>query len=77
MIEHFLNISNYGAFVWLSFFITLIVCSGLYLRTKKTLIKYEKEFALELNKLINSEKKAVLKKSKIASQILISQKKTA
>ena len=44
--------------------------------TKKTLKKYESEFAMELTKLSNDEKKAVLEKSKIAKQIFISQNET-
>ena len=76
MINNFINIGSYGIFVWLSFSITIIVCYGFYYRTKKTLKKYEEEFATELNKLTDSEKQVVLAKSKIASEILVSQKKT-
>ena len=76
MITKLINIGSYGIFVWLSFSITIIVCYGFYYKTKKTLKKYEKEFAAELNKLTHSEKQVVLAKSKISSQILVSQKKT-
>tara|TARA_B100000767_G_C19418390_1_gene390919 strand:+ start:138 stop:287 length:150 start_codon:yes stop_codon:yes gene_type:complete len=49
----------------------------MYFRTRKTLKKYEREFAAELEQLSNTEKKAVLEKSKIANQVLVSQKRTA
>ena len=62
--------------MWLSFAITLVACAVFYLRTRKTLKKYESEFAIELKKLSNAEKKAVLEKSKIAKQLFTSQNKT-
>jgi heme exporter protein D len=67
--------NSYGIFVWVSFSITLFSCFFLYLKTKKTLNKYEKEFAAEINKLSEIEKKLVIKKSKVAAQILVSQNK--
>ena len=69
--------NGYGLYVWLVFSITTILCAIVYLKTKKTLTKYEKEFAAELKKLSDAEKKAVLEKSKIAGQILSSQNKIA
>ena len=68
--------NSYGIFVWVSFFFTLFSCSVLYFKTKKTLNKYEKEFAAELNKLSEIERKMVIEKSKVAAQILVSQNKT-
>jgi heme exporter protein CcmD len=68
--------NGYGIFVWLSFFITFLVCGILYYKTYRTLKKYEKEFAKELNKLSELEKKRVLEKSKIASQIFASYNKS-
>jgi heme exporter protein CcmD len=68
--------SGYGIFVWMSFFITFLVCAINYYKTYKTLKKYEKEFARELNKLSESEKKLVLEKSKVASQVLASYNKS-
>ena len=44
-------------FVWLSFGIVLISCLVLYLKTRKTLKKYEKEFLAELKTLSEAEKK--------------------
>jgi|TARA_Y100000992_G_scaffold293883_1_gene253000 heme exporter protein CcmD len=76
MIENFILMNGYGIFVWLSFFITFLVCGILYYKTYRTLKKYEKEFAKELNKLSELEKKRVLEKSKIASQIFASYNKS-
>tara|TARA_B100001029_G_scaffold177366_1_gene181941 strand:+ start:702 stop:935 length:234 start_codon:yes stop_codon:yes gene_type:complete len=76
MIENFILMNGYGIFVWLSFFITFLVCGILYYKTYRTLKKYEKEFAKELNKLSELEKKRVLEKSKIASQVFASYNKS-
>ena len=70
MIINFLSMNGYGSFVWLSFGIVLISCGVLYLKTRKTLKKYEKEFLTELENLTESERKTVLKKSKVVNQIL-------
>ena len=51
MIQNILNMSGYGLFVWGSFAITFIACGLLYYKTHKTLKKYEKEFAREINEL--------------------------
>ena len=51
---------------------TLIV----HYKTKKTLKKYEKEFAKEIEELSAQQKKSVLRNSKIASEILASYNKT-
>ncbi len=64
--------NGYGLYVWLSFSITIFACIIVYYKTYKTLKKYEKEFAKELEKLSVNQKKIVLKKSKIASQVLAS-----
>ncbi len=70
MIINFISMNGYGLFVWLSFGIVLIACTALYLKTRKTLKKYEKEFLTELENLTESERKTVLKKSKVVNQIL-------
>ena len=62
--------NGYGLFVWLSFGIVLISCAIVYIKTKKTLKKYEKEFLFELEALSESERKTVLERSKITNQIL-------
>ncbi len=72
MINNFITMNGYGLYVWLSFSITILACIVVYYKTYKTLKKYEKEFAKELEKLSVNQKKIVLKKSKIASQVLAS-----
>ena len=54
----------------------LFVCLAVFYKTKKTLKKYEKEFATEIQKLSAEQRKIVLDKSKIASQVLSSYSKT-
>ena len=76
MISNFINMNGYGIFVWSSFVITFLVCGVFYYKTKKTLKKYEKEFAKEIEKLSDQQKKSVLRNSKIASKILASYNKT-
>ena len=76
MIQNFLSMNGYGLFVWGSFLITFVACGLLYYRTYKTLKKYEREFAKEINELSSERKKAVIENSKIASQVLSSFSKT-
>ena len=76
MIQNFLSMSGYGLFVWGSFSITFIACGLLYYKTYKTLKKYERDFAKEINELSSERKKAVIENSKIASQVLSSFSKT-
>ena len=77
MILNFFTMNGYGLFVWLSFSITILTCLVIYYKTVKTLKKYEKEFAKELNSLSASRRKLVLEKSKIATQVLASYNKSA
>ena len=67
---------GYGIFVWSSFVLTFIVCGLVYYKTRKTLRKYEREFAKEIEELSIQQKKTVLRNSKIASKILASYNKT-
>ena len=76
MIQNFISMNGYGLFVWLSFAVTFLACAMIYYKTYKTLKKYEKDFAKELNDLSESERKLVLEKSKIASQVLASYNKS-
>ena len=76
MIQNFISMNGYGLFVWASFSITFLVCALVYLRTYKTLKKYEREFAKEINQLSFEQKKTVIENSKIASQVLSSYSKT-
>ena len=76
MINNFINMNGYGIFVWSSFIITFLVCWLVYYKTRKTLKKYEKEFANEIQELSDQQRKTVLSNSKIASKILSSYNKT-
>ena len=67
---------GYGVFVWSSFVITFLVCGIFYYKTRKTLKKYEKEFAKEIENLSAEQKKIVLENSKIASKIFSAYNKT-
>ena len=61
----------------LMFFVLIfLVCGLVFYKTRKTLKKYEKEFAKEIEELSIQQKKTVLKNSKIASKILASYNKT-
>ena len=76
MISDLITMNGYGIFVWSSFVITFLVCGLVYYKTRKTLKKYEKEFAKEIEELSVQQKRTVLKNSKIASKILASYNKT-
>ncbi|RPG94560.1 MAG: heme exporter protein CcmD [Candidatus Pelagibacter sp. TMED263] len=76
MIQKIMFMNGYGVFVWFSFAITFVSCAIIYIKTLRTLKKYENEFAKELNKLSVSERKIVLKKSKVASQVFASYNKS-
>ena len=76
MIQNLISMNGYGTFVWLSFVITFLACGIVYYKTYKTLKKYEKDFAKELNQLSEAERKLVLEKSKVASQFLASYNKS-
>tara|TARA_Y100000591_G_scaffold323678_1_gene341880 strand:- start:870 stop:1103 length:234 start_codon:yes stop_codon:yes gene_type:complete len=67
---------SYGIFVWSSFIITFFVCGVVFFKTRKTLKKYEKEFAKEIEALSVDQKKIVLENSKIASKVFSSYNKT-
>ena len=75
MIVEFLKMGGYGLYVWSSFLIVFTFCTLLYYKTRKTLKKYEKEFAKELDKLPAEHKKRIAKSSKVISSILASQNK--
>ena len=76
MINNLINMNGYGIFVWSSFIVTFLVCGIVYYKTRRTLKKYEKEFAKEIEELTVKQQKAVLKNSKVASRILSSYNKT-
>ncbi len=76
MIFKLISMNGYGLFVWMAFGITILACGFTYLKTYKTLRKYEIEYAKELKQLTAPERKLILKKSKIASQVFTSYKKS-
>jgi len=76
MIQNLLYMNGYGLFVWASFSITFIACAFVFYKTQKTLKKYERDFAKEINDLSAEKRKLVIENSKIASQVLSSYSKT-
>jgi|TARA_B100000780_G_scaffold257917_1_gene208002 heme exporter protein CcmD len=76
MIQNLITMNGYGLYVWLSFSVTILTCTGVYYKTYKTLKKYERDFAKELNKLSSAERKLVLEKSKVATEVLASYNKS-
>ena len=77
IISNFITMNGYGLYIWLSFSIVFISCAAVYLKTKKTLKKYEQEFLSELQALNVEEKNKALENSKIAQQILATSSKTS
>ena len=76
MINDLILMNGYGIFVWSSFILTFLVCGIFYYKTRKTLKKYEEEFAKEISELSVEQKKIVIENSKVASQVLSSYSKT-
>ena len=75
MMSNFITMNGYGLYVWLSFSVVFISCIIVYLKTKKTLKKYENEFLAELQTLTSEEKNKALENSKVARQILATSSK--
>ena len=75
MITEFLTMNGYGLYVWLSFGLVFISCVVFYLKTKKTLRKYENDFLSELHNLSVKEKSKALENSRVAQQILATNSK--
>ena len=76
MINNLILMNGYGIFVWSSFLLTFLVCAIVYYKTLKTLKKYEKEFAKEIEELSTEQKKTVLESSKVAYKVFSSYNKT-
>ena len=76
MISDLFLMNGYGIFVWSSFVLTFLACAIVYYKTRKTLKKYEKEFAKEIENLSVNQKKIVLEKSKVASKVFSTYNKT-
>ena len=67
--------NGYGIYVWSSFLLTFLVCLFLFLKTRKTLKKLEKDFIKEAQSL-SDEQLVDLKRQKVAKEILISHSRT-
>ena len=67
--------NGYGIYVWSSFLLTFLVCLFLFLRTRKTLKKLEKDFIKETQGL-SPEQFEDLKKQKVPKEILASYSKS-
>ena len=67
--------NGYEIYVWSSFLLTLLACLFLFLKTRKTLEKLEKNFVKETQSLSHEELED-LKKQKIIKEILVSHSKT-
>ena len=67
--------NGYGIYVWPSFLLTFLVCLFLFLKTRKTLKKLEKDFVKETQSL-SQQQLEDLKKQKIAKEILVSHSRT-
>jgi heme exporter protein D len=76
MIQNFITMNGYGLFVWLSFVITVFTCAIFYYKTRKTLKKYEKAYVKEIKRLSVPQRKLVLEKSEVATQLLASYNKS-
>ena len=75
MMSNFITMNGYGLYVWLSFSVVFISCMIVYLKTKKTLKKYDNEFLAELQNLTSEEKNKALENSKVVRQILATSSK--
>ena len=75
MITEFISMNGHGLYVWVSFGIVFISCGAVYLKTKKTLKKYENDFFVELQNLSVEEKNKALENSKVAQQIIAANSK--
>ena len=67
--------NGYGIYVWSSFLLTFLVCLFLFLKTRKTLKKLEKDFIKETQNL-SQQQLEDLKKQRIAKEILVSHSRT-
>jgi heme exporter protein D len=75
MISNFITMGGYGLYVWLSFSIVFISCAVVYIKTKKTLKKYEQDFLTELQALTLEERNKALENSQVVQQILATNSK--
>ena len=66
--------TGHGFYVWSSFLLTTLACLFLFLKTRKSLKKLEKEFIKEAKTLTNKEFEDI-KKQKVVKAILLSYSK--
>ena len=66
---------GHGIYVWSSFLLTFLACLFLFLKTRKTLKKLERDFVKE-TKNLSPKQFEDLKKQKVAKEILISHSRT-
>jgi len=71
---NFFLMNGHGIYVWSSFLLTFSVCLFLFLKTRKTLKKLEKDF-IEETESLTEEQFSDLKKQRIVKEILVSQSK--
>ena len=68
------TMGGYGLYVWSAFLFAFLVCLVLFLKTRKSLLKLEKDYKEEVKKL-SAEQVETLSKAKISRDILTSQSK--
>ena len=74
MMTSFFSMGGYGLYVWSAFIFAFLTCLILFIKTKKTLNKLERDFEKEVKKL-SAEQAGILKTRKIPREILTSQPK--
>ena len=67
----FLIMNGLGIYVWSSFTLSFLVCLFLFIKTRRTLKKLEKDFIKETQSLSHEQFENV-KKQKIVKEILVS-----
>ena len=74
MMTSFFSMGGYGLYVWSAFIFAFLTCLILFIKTKKTLNKLERDFEKEVKKL-SAEQVETLNSRKISKEILTSQPK--
>ncbi len=71
---NFFLMNGYGLYVWSAFVFAFVVCLVLFLKTKKSLYKVERDYKEEVEKLSKSQVD-ILNTGKISKEILTPQVK--
>ncbi len=71
---NFFLMNGYGLYVWSAFVFAFIVCLFLFLKTKKSLYKVERDYKEEVKKL-SKEQVDILNTGKISKELISSQVK--